>query len=53
MMRMMKLVGEELLPALREIGKELDLTDPFERRPGTRPLPTNGKWEPLVPQRAA
>lgn len=53
MMRMMKLVGEEVLPALREYGKELDLTDPFERRPGTRPLPPSGKWEPLVPQKAA
>jgi len=52
-MRMMKLVGDEVLPALREIGKELDLTDPFQVEPGSRPLPANGQWNPLVPTQVA
>jgi alkanesulfonate monooxygenase SsuD/methylene tetrahydromethanopterin reductase-like flavin-dependent oxidoreductase (luciferase family) len=47
-MRMLQLVGEEVLPALREHGKTLGLTDPFECYPGERPLPADGKWTPLV-----
>ena len=32
-MRCLELMGEEVLPALREIGEELELTDPFQRTP--------------------
>jgi alkanesulfonate monooxygenase SsuD/methylene tetrahydromethanopterin reductase-like flavin-dependent oxidoreductase (luciferase family) len=42
-----KLLGEEVVPALREIGKELDLTSPFEVKPGTRKLPPSGKYDPV------
>jgi hypothetical protein len=47
-MRMMTLMGEEVIPAMREMGKELGLEDPFERELGSRPLPANGRWEPIV-----
>ncbi|MCI0790109.1 MAG: LLM class flavin-dependent oxidoreductase, partial [Chloroflexi bacterium] len=30
-MNCLKLMGEEVLPALREIGKDLELTDPFQK----------------------
>jgi hypothetical protein len=36
-----------VVPALREIGKELDLTSPFEVKPGTRKLPPSGKYDPV------
>ena len=32
-MRCLELVGQEVLPAVREIGEELELTDPFQRTP--------------------
>jgi uncharacterized protein YukE len=34
-MRSLKLMGEEVLPAVREIGKELELFSPFEVSPTT------------------
>ena len=34
-MRSLKLMGEEVLPAVREIGEELDLRSPFEIDPAT------------------
>jgi len=39
------LLGKEVVPQLREIGKELGLEDPFTRKPGTRPLSSDGKAE--------
>ena len=30
-MRCLKLMGQEVLPAIREIGAELELTDPFQK----------------------
>ena len=36
-MTSIRLLGQEVLPAVREIGKELGLVDPFEREPGHRP----------------
>jgi alkanesulfonate monooxygenase SsuD/methylene tetrahydromethanopterin reductase-like flavin-dependent oxidoreductase (luciferase family) len=42
-----KLLGEEVVPALREIAKEMGLTSPFETKPGTRPMPASGKYEPV------
>jgi alkanesulfonate monooxygenase SsuD/methylene tetrahydromethanopterin reductase-like flavin-dependent oxidoreductase (luciferase family) len=32
-MRCLELMGQEVLPALREIGEELELTDPFQKAP--------------------
>ncbi len=32
-MRCLELMGQEVLPALKEIGEELELTDPFQRTP--------------------
>ena len=32
-MRCLTLMGQEVLPALREIGQELKLTDPFQEAP--------------------
>ena len=47
-MRMMQLMGDEVLPAIHDMGKELGLLDPFETELGARPLGANGSWEPLV-----
>jgi len=44
----MKLMGEEILPELREYAKELGIVDPFERAPGSRPLVAGTQYEPLV-----
>jgi alkanesulfonate monooxygenase SsuD/methylene tetrahydromethanopterin reductase-like flavin-dependent oxidoreductase (luciferase family) len=38
----MKMIAKEVLPAVREIAKELDLVSPFERTPGQRKLPATG-----------
>ena len=32
-MRCLELVGQEVLPAIREMGQELELTDPFQKAP--------------------
>ena len=32
-MRCLELMGQEVLPALKEIGEELELTDPFQKAP--------------------
>ncbi len=40
-----RLLGTEVLPALREMGAEMGLDDPFTRKPGSRPLPASGKPE--------
>jgi alkanesulfonate monooxygenase SsuD/methylene tetrahydromethanopterin reductase-like flavin-dependent oxidoreductase (luciferase family) len=41
----LKLIGAEVMPALREFGKELGLSSAFEVKPGSRPLPASGKPE--------
>ncbi len=41
----LKLLAAEVMPAIREFGRELKLTSPFEVTPGSRPLPTHGKPE--------
>jgi alkanesulfonate monooxygenase SsuD/methylene tetrahydromethanopterin reductase-like flavin-dependent oxidoreductase (luciferase family) len=48
-MRMLELAGQEVLPAMREMAKELGLTDPWEVELGSRPLPASGQYEPFVP----
>ena len=49
----LRLLGQEVLPAMREMAKEFDLPGPFETLPGTRPLPASGKRDPVVPDLAA
>ena len=44
----LRLFGEEVLPAMREMAKELDLPGPYEQTPGIRPLPASGKRDPVV-----
>ena len=44
-MTCLKLLGTEVIPQLREIGRELGLTGPFERTPGATPLGPTGKPE--------
>jgi alkanesulfonate monooxygenase SsuD/methylene tetrahydromethanopterin reductase-like flavin-dependent oxidoreductase (luciferase family) len=41
-MTCLRLLGTEVMPAVREIGKELGLSDPFEVAPGSRLLPSSG-----------
>jgi alkanesulfonate monooxygenase SsuD/methylene tetrahydromethanopterin reductase-like flavin-dependent oxidoreductase (luciferase family) len=47
-MTSIRLLGQEVLPAVREIGKELGIQDPFERQPGSRPYTTGTKRDQLV-----
>ncbi|HLW70014.1 MAG TPA: LLM class flavin-dependent oxidoreductase [Candidatus Binataceae bacterium] len=47
-MTSIRLLGQEVLPALREIGKELGIVDQFERAPGSRPHVAGTKREELV-----
>jgi alkanesulfonate monooxygenase SsuD/methylene tetrahydromethanopterin reductase-like flavin-dependent oxidoreductase (luciferase family) len=47
-MTSIRLLGQEVLPAVREIAKELGILDPFERQPGSRPYTTGTKREQLV-----
>jgi len=44
-MNNIRLLDEEVLPAVREIAKELGLESPLIRKPGSRPLPASGNWE--------
>jgi len=37
-MTSIRLLGEEVLPAMRSIADELDLLGPYDRQPGSRPL---------------
>ncbi|HLX38406.1 MAG TPA: LLM class flavin-dependent oxidoreductase [Candidatus Binataceae bacterium] len=37
-MRCLELLGKEVMPAVRSMGKELGLVDPFQRKPGSVPL---------------
>jgi alkanesulfonate monooxygenase SsuD/methylene tetrahydromethanopterin reductase-like flavin-dependent oxidoreductase (luciferase family) len=43
-----RLMGQEVLPAMREIAKGLGIVDPFERAPGSRPFISGAKRDPLV-----
>src|SRR6266851_4228108 len=49
----LRLFGEEVLPAMREMAKDLDLPGPYEQTPGIRPLPASGKRDPVVGLSAA
>jgi alkanesulfonate monooxygenase SsuD/methylene tetrahydromethanopterin reductase-like flavin-dependent oxidoreductase (luciferase family) len=43
-----RLLGQEVLPAMREIAKELGIVDPFERAPGSRPYTAGTQRDSLV-----
>jgi alkanesulfonate monooxygenase SsuD/methylene tetrahydromethanopterin reductase-like flavin-dependent oxidoreductase (luciferase family) len=47
-MTSLRLLGEEVLPAMKEIGKELGLLDPYQQKVGSRPLPSSGKREAVA-----
>jgi len=47
-MTSIRLLGQEVLPAVRDIAKELGILDPFERQPGTRPYTTATKRDQLI-----
>ena len=51
-MTSLKLLGQEVLPAMREMAHELDLVDPYERQPGSRPLRPSGVRDPVIGQTA-
>jgi alkanesulfonate monooxygenase SsuD/methylene tetrahydromethanopterin reductase-like flavin-dependent oxidoreductase (luciferase family) len=44
----LRLLGEEVMPAMREMAREFDLPGPFEQPAGKRPLPASGKRDPVV-----
>ena len=53
-MRSLRLMGEEVIPAVREIGKELDLKGPFEVDPRTNePVEDAAPGEPDAAQAVA
>jgi alkanesulfonate monooxygenase SsuD/methylene tetrahydromethanopterin reductase-like flavin-dependent oxidoreductase (luciferase family) len=47
-MNSIRLMGQEVLPALREIAKGLGIVDPFERQPGSRQYIAGTQLDPLV-----
>jgi alkanesulfonate monooxygenase SsuD/methylene tetrahydromethanopterin reductase-like flavin-dependent oxidoreductase (luciferase family) len=47
-MNSIRLMGQEVLPALREIAKGLGIVDPFERQPGSRQYIAGTQLEPLI-----
>ncbi len=49
----LRLLGQEVLPAMREMAKEFDLPGPYEVKPGSRPLPASGKRDSVVGKLAA
>ncbi len=44
-MTSIRLMGDEILPAMHSMAEELGLPGPYEREPGSRPLPISGKRE--------
>jgi len=52
-MTCLRLLGEEVLPAMRDMAHELDLPGPYEQTPGTRPLPASGKRDSIVGERVS
>lgn len=49
----LRLLGQEVLPAMREMAEELDLPGPFEVLPGSRSLPASGKRDAVIPENVA
>jgi alkanesulfonate monooxygenase SsuD/methylene tetrahydromethanopterin reductase-like flavin-dependent oxidoreductase (luciferase family) len=52
-MRSLRLMGEEIIPAVREMGKELELPDPFEVDPATNQPVVASNGSPPGPAVAA
>ena len=52
-MRSLRLMGEEVIPAVREMGKELELFSPFEVDPATNKAIVNGAGAPGAVEAAA
>jgi hypothetical protein len=48
----LELISREVMPAMREIGQELGLTDPFQRAPGSQPLAAGRDPEPVAQSEA-
>ncbi|HEY2483537.1 MAG TPA: LLM class flavin-dependent oxidoreductase [Candidatus Binataceae bacterium] len=44
----LELISREIMPAVRQIGRELGLTDPFERAPGSVPLAAGREPTPVA-----
>ena len=44
--RCLELINRDVIPALREHGKNLGLVSPFERQPRSRPLAREAAYEP-------
>ena len=44
----LRLLAVEVIPALRDHANEIGIVDPFERKPGSRPLPRSGEPEPVA-----
>jgi hypothetical protein len=44
----MRLFAEEVIPALKEHARAIDLPDPFQRTPGSIPLRAGTKRAPVV-----
>ena len=49
----MRLFAEEVIPALKEHARAIDLPDPFERTPGSVTLRAGTKRAPVVDRRSA
>ena len=47
-MNSIRLMGQEVLPALREIARGLGIIDPFERQPGSRQYIAGTQLDPLI-----
>jgi alkanesulfonate monooxygenase SsuD/methylene tetrahydromethanopterin reductase-like flavin-dependent oxidoreductase (luciferase family) len=47
-MECLKLLSKDVVPQLREHARKLGIVDPFEKQPGSRPLPASGKPDPVA-----
>src|SRR5215813_7290208 len=47
-MTSMRLIAQEVTPAIREYAKDIDLPDPDERTPGSVMLPAGISWAPVT-----
>ena len=47
-LKCLKLLSDDVVPALREHAEELGIKDPFERKPGSVPLGASGQPEPVA-----
>ncbi len=47
-MRSVQLLGEQVMPALRDHAKAIGLVDPFERAPGSVPLAAGAQRAPVI-----